>query len=708
MVDTYAGCGIAIWADSVPAPTEPKHAATGPGHNFAGQRESCSCRAFATAGLSPLHDAETMAGKPAANTFPRLLRANAEHLGDRPAYREKEFGIWQTWTWSEVAEEVRHLALGFRSLGLDRGDRFAIIGDNRPHLYWSFTAGQAIGAIPVPCYQDSVAEEIAYVCEHAGVRIAVVEDQEQVDKLIEVRDRLPELQAIVYTDPRGLERYDEVEGLVDLAAVAEAGKGLHGRDPEDYEREVARGRPTDIAAILYTSGTTGRPKGVLLTHTNLIEPARRAVKFDSLTHSDEVLAYLPMAWVGDFVFSIAQCHIAGFCVNCPESPETVLTDLREIGPTYYFAPPRIFENMLTSLMVRMENAALVKRRLFSYFLGVARRVGCDILDGNRVNPLQRLLYAVGNLLIYAPLRDVLGLGRIRVAYTAGEAIGPDVFRFFRSLGINLKQLYGQTEASVYVTIQADAEARADTVGGTFPGVEVRIQDQEVQFRGDGVFQGYYRDDDATAKSMTEDGFVRTGDAGYFDEAGHLRIVDRAKDVGALTDGTLFAPKFIENKLKFHPWIREAVAFGHQRDMACCMINIDLEAVGDWAERRGIAYSGYTDLARQKEVYELVRGAIREVNADLGQDPALRGSQIRRFLVLHKELDADDGELTRTRKVRRTVIGQNYGELVEALYTGRDSCRVAAEVTFEDGRRGTIEADVQIWDVDEAAPVAAAA
>ncbi len=649
-----------------------------------------------------------MVGTTVANTFPKLLQANAEDLGSRPAYREKEFGIWQTWTWSEVADQVRHLALGLRSLGLERGDRVAIIGDNRPPLYWSFIASQSTGAVPVPCYQDSVAEEIAYVCEHAGVRIAVVEDQEQVDKLIEVRDRLPELRTIVYTDPRGLERYHGVEGLVGLEAVIEAGRSRHARDPEEYVREVQRGRPADLAAILYTSGTTGRPKGVLLTHANLIGPARRAVEFDRLTSRDEVLAYLPMAWVGDFVFSIAQSHIAGYCVNCPESPETVLTDLREIGPTYYFAPPRIFENMLTSLMVRMENAAWIKRRMFAWCLGVAKRVGCDRLDGKRVSPLGRLQYAVGNLLVFGPLRDVLGLGRVRVAYTAGEAIGPDVFRFFRSLGVNLKQLYGQTEASVYVTIQPDSAARAETVGPVFPGVEVRIQDQEVQFRGDGVFQGYFRDDAATAATMTEDGFVRTGDAGYFVEGGHLRIVDRAKDVGALSDGTLFAPKFIENKLKFFAWIREAVAFGHERDQVCCMINIDLEAVGDWAERRGIAYSGYTDLARQEPVYELVRDTIAEVNADLARDPALRGARIRRFLILHKELDADDGELTRTRKVRRTVIGRNYAELVEALYSDRDSCRVVSEVTFEDGRRGTIEADVQIWNVAVDAPVAAAA
>ncbi len=657
--------------------------------------------------LPPLaRETMTTVGTTAADTFPKLLRVNAERRGDQPAYREKEFGIWRTWTWSEVAEEVRYLALGYRSLGVERGDRVAIIGDNRPPLYWSFTASQSVGAVPVPCYQDSVADEIAYVCGHAGVRIAVVEDQEQVDKLIEVRDRLSELRTIVYTDSRGLERYGGVEGLISREAVVLAGKALQARDPEDYNREVARGGPADSAAILYTSGTTGRPKGVRLSHANLIGPAGRAVAFDRLTGRDEVLAYLPMAWVGDFVFSVAQSHIAGFCVNCPESPETVQTDLREIGPTYYFAPPRIFENMLTSIRVRMENAAWIKRRMFAYFLEVARRAGCEILDGARVGPLRRLQYAVGNLLVYAPLRDVLGLGRIRVAYTAGEAIGPDVFRFFRSLGINLKQLYGQTEASVYVTIQPDSEARADTVGPAFPGVEVRIREQEVQFRSDGVFQGYYRDAAATAAVMTEDGFVRTGDAGYLDEDGHLRIVDRAKDVGTLTDGTLFAPKFLENKLKFFAWIREAVAFGHQRDRVCCMINIDLEAVGDWAERRGIAYSGYTDLAGRKEVYGLVRDTIGAVNADLERDPALRGSRIRRFLVLHKELDADDGELTRTRKVRRAVIARHYAELVEALYSDRDSCRVAAEVTFEDGRRGTIEADVPIWDA--AAPPAAAA
>lgn len=640
-----------------------------------------------------------MTAPPSADTFPKVLRANASRLAARPAFREKEFGIWQTWTWAEAAAGVRALALGLRGLGLARGDRYAIIGDNRPQLYWAFTAGQALGAVPVPCYQDSVADELAYVLEHAGVRVAVVEDQEQVDKILEARGRLPALERVVYEDGRGLERYPQEDGfLVALDGVVEQGRRADREDPAAFDAEVDRGTGEDTAAILYTSGTTGRPKGVLLSHAGLMGPARRAVEVEGLSLDDDVLAYLPMAWVGDYVFSVAQAHLAGFCVNCPESPATVLTDLREIGPTYFFAPPRIFENMLTGVRVRIEDALPVKRRMFAFFMDVARRAGVDILDGRPVPLRLRLLYALGRVLVYGPLLDVLGLGRIRVAYTAGEAIGADIFRFFRSLGINLKQLYGSTEASVFITLQRDGDVSADTVGPAFPGVEIRIQDGEVQFRSDGNFLGYYRNEEATREAKTGDGFVRTGDAGYFDEGGHLRIVDRARDVGTLRGGAMFAPKFIENKLKFHAPIREAVAFGDGRDSVCCMINIDLEAVGSWAERRGIPYSGYTDLARRPEVYELVRATVEQVNADLAAEPELAPSQIRRFLILHKELDADDGELTRTRKIRRRAIRENYGDLVDALYDGRDSCRVSAEVTFEDGRRGTVDAEVRICDV----------
>jgi long-chain acyl-CoA synthetase len=437
----------------------------------------------------------------------------------------------------------------------------------------------------------------------------------------------------------------------------------------------------------------------VLSHDNVRRTAENAARFEALRETDDSLAYLPMAWVGDHIFSFGQSYVVGFCVSCPESPDTVLTDLRELGPTYFFAPPRIFENILTTVMIRMEDAGALKRRMFEGFMTLARRVGEDILDGRPVRPTDRLLYALGNLLVYGPLKNTLGLTRVRTAYTAGEAIGPDIFRFYRALGINLKQLYGSTEASVFITIQPDGEVAADSVGKPAPEVELRIaEDGEVLFRSPGVFREYYKDPQATAATKTPDGWVHTGDAGLLDERGHLRIIDRARDVGRLDDGTLFAPKFIENKLKFFPNIKEAVVFGHGRDFCAAMINIDLEAVGSWAERNGVAYSSYQELAALPQVYDLIAGHVARVNADLAAEPQLAGSRIRRFLVLHKALDADDGELTRTRKVRRGFVAEKYGALVDALYGSGDRCAIATEVTFEDGRKGTVAADLEIRDV----------
>jgi long-chain acyl-CoA synthetase len=390
--------------------------------------------------------------------------------------------------------------------------------------------------------------------------------------------------------------------------------------------------------------------------------------------------------------------VAGFCVNCPESSETVLNDLREIGPTYYFAPPRVFENVLTSVMIRMEDAAGFKRRAFHHFMAVAKRCGAKIMDGRTegVSIGDRLQYALGNVLFYGPLRNVLGMSRVRVAYTGGAAIGPDLFDFYRSIGINLKQLYGQTETSAYVCKQPTGRVKLETVGTPLPGVEIRIADNgEVQVKSPGMLKEYYKRPDATAESITPDGWFMTGDAGFLDDDGNLKIIDRAKDVGKLTDGTLFAPQYVENKLKFFPHIKEAVAFGHGREMCTAFINIDLGSVGNWAERRGIAYSGYTDLAQKDAVYDVVQECVEKVNRDLAGDPKLGNSQIRRFLVLHKELDADDGELTRTRKVRRSFIAERYAQLVSALYGGADHCEIEAQVKFEDGRTGMIRADVKI-------------
>jgi long-chain acyl-CoA synthetase len=635
----------------------------------------------------------------AFDTLPKLLIRNATKFAARPAMRHKDLGIWQTWTWAQMLEEVRAFSIGLSELGLNRGDKFTIVGSNRPRLYWAMCAGQALGAVPVPVYADAVAEEMAYVLAHAEVTLAVVEDQEQVDKVISVSERLPRLGQVVYDEPRGLKDYDHSR-LISLNDVQAIGRKKLAADPgalARWEAEVAAGKGTDLSIILYTSGTTGRSKGVMLTYDNTIVSARNANAFDRLDEREEVIAYLPLAWVGDYIFSYVQAYDAGYCVNCPETPDTVVQDRREIGTTYAFAPPRVYENVLTLTTVRMADAGKLKRRMFDFFIAFAGRWGEKILDGEKVPLGARLLYWIGKLLVYGPLMNQFGLSRIRVAYTAGEAIGPEIFRFWRAVGLNLKQLYGQTEASVYVTAQPDGEIFADTVGKASPDVEIKISDNgEVMFRSPGVFTGYYKDPEKTAEVRTADGWVHTGDAGFIDpKSGQLKIVDRAKDVGRLKDGTVLAPKYIENKLKFYPNIREAVAIGAGRDFACVMINIDSTAVGSWAERNDVTYGSYQELAADPRVYEIIAAHVDEVNRSLAEEEIMAGAQIRRFLILHKELDPDDGELTRTQKLRRGHIVDRYAPLVEAFYNGSSEAHIATEVTFEDGRKGTIAARLLI-------------
>ncbi len=645
-------------------------------------------------------------------TFPRLMLEHAQRRPRATALREKAYGIWQSMDWAQLAALVRRLACGLHAAGLRRGDHLVVVGDNRPRLYASMLAAQSLGAVPVPLYQDAVAAEYAFPIQNAEVAFAVVEDQEQVDKLLELREACPLLRHIWFDDPRGLRHYAE-PGLDSLDNLAAQGEAADRAEPGLFQAEVGQGRPSDVAALFFTSGTTGQPKGVVHTHASLVDRASAGARFDRLTEKEEVLAYLPPAWIGQNVFSFAQWLVCGYVVNCPESNSTVGICLNEIGPTYYFAPPRVFEGLLTSVTIRMEDAAWAKRRLFDHFMAVARRVGTALMDGKRVPWPARLHYALGDLLVYGPLRNTLGFSRVRVAYTAGEAIGPDLFSFYRSIGVNLKQLYGSTETAVFVCLQPDHQARADTVGVPIEGVQVKLSDAgEVMVKSAGLLQGYYKNPQATGEVLDADGWYRTGDAGFIDASGHLKIIDRAKDVGKLRggpfDGALFAPKYVENKLKFFPFIKEAVAFGDHRDKVCAFINIDMEAVGNWAERRNLPYAGYTDLAQKPEVYALVRECVEKVNADLAVDTLLAGSQVSRFLVLHKELDADDGELTRTRKVRRGFIAERYQVLVDALYGGLARQRVETTVKFEDGRSSVVAADLRIDDCKTFSPVAEAA
>ncbi|MDM0067576.1 AMP-binding protein [Variovorax sp. J31P207] len=641
-------------------------------------------------------------------TFPRLLLGHAQHQPDAPAVREKDLGIWQSWSWADVAREVRDFACGLASLGFKAGDNLAIVGANRPHLYMAVIAAQCLRGVPVPLYQDAVAGEMVFMLEDAAVEFVVAEDQEQVDKLLECREMRPAIRHIVYDDPRGLRHYDQ-PGLLGYDKLCELGRAWDAAHPGFFDQSVAAGEASDVAVILYTSGTTGRPKGVCQTHASFIAAGRGGVETDRLGPGDNIMSYLPMAWVGDHLFSVAQWLVGGFTLNCPESAETVMNDMREIGPSYYFGPPRTFEGLLTAVSIRMEDAAAPKRWLYAKFMALARRVGADILNGAPVGARDRLLYALGDLAVYGPLRNVLGMSRIRVAYTAGAAIGPDLFRFYRSIGVNLKQFYGQTETCAYVCLQQDGKVKLQTVGSAAPGIELKIADDgEVLVRGVSVLQGYYKRPDATAEVLDADGYFHTGDAGVLDAEGHLRIIDRAKDVGRMQGGAMFAPNYIENKLKFFPQIKEAVCFGDGRDEVCAFVNIDFEAVGNWAERRGLAYGGYVDLAAKPEVLGLVADCIAQVNADLATEEGMGDTQIARFLVLHKELDPDDDELTRTRKVRRGFIAGKYAVLIEALYGGKTEQFIETQVKFEDGRTGAVSATLKIVDAKRFPALKAAA
>jgi long-chain acyl-CoA synthetase len=628
-------------------------------------------------------------------TLPRLLIRNAQTMGERPALREKDRGIWQTYSWAQYYQEVRDFTLGLAAHGFRRGDKLSVIGDNRPRLYWAQLAAQSLGGVAVPVYQDSIAAELVHVLSHAEISVVVAEDQEQVDKILSLQDRLPDLKLVIYDDPRGMRHY-ATPLLKSVEEIQSSGRDFGASHPGYVEGEIDQGSPDDLALLNYTSGTTGNPKGVMLTHANLLSAADAMVTAEHFNANDEILCYLPMAWIGDSLLSLVLALLVGFVANCPESPETVQRDLRELGPTVVIAPPRIWENLLTSLRVRATDASPLKRKLFAYYQRQAEQT--EQLRSQDKNPslTMRLGSALGELLVYAPIRDQLGFRRARLVYTGGAPLGADTFRFFRSFGVNLKQVWGSTELSGLATLQPDGEASPDTVGPVLAGTEVRISEEgEVLIRSPSVFQGYYKQLEATKDALTPDGWYRTGDSGYIDPRGHLVIVDRARDVGKLEDGTTFAPQFVENKLKFSPFIGEAIVFGHQRPFVAAIVAIDLGTVGSWAERRGLAYTSFQDLSAKPEVRELIRHEIRQSNASLSA-----GSRVGRFILLNKEFDADDNEITRTRKIRRRFVAEKYAAVVEAFYDGAHQVGLATEITYEDGRKATLNSTIAIDDIEE--------
>jgi len=624
------------------------------------------------------------------DTFPKLLVRNAETFGDRKvAMREKEFGIWQEYSWKEYHDHVKYFSLGLVSLGLQAGDKVAIIGDNRPEWVWGEVASQAAGAVPLGLYQDSTLKEVSYIIDHSDASFVLAEDQEQVDKILDMKEQLPKVRYIIYSDPRGMRGYKQ-PFLLDFKEVENFGRELEQRDPGLFAKNVAASKYEDLAFICYTSGTTGFPKGAMLSFRNFLSMAANLMEVDNKFEKDEFVSFLPLAWIGEQMMCLSSALLTGFTVNFPEKPETVQENIREIGPTIMFSPPRIWENMTSTVQVKVMDASALKRRMYNWALPVGYAYSDAVFRKEAIPPLLRLKQKLSYALVFRALKDRLGLLRIRSASTGGAALGPDVFKFFNAMGVNLKQIYGQTEISGISCIHREGDINFDSVGKPIPETEIRLSDSgEILSRSPSVFLGYYKNPEETEKTLS-DGWLHSGDAGYFTKDGHLVVIDRVKDVMHLNDATRFSPQFIENKLKFSPYIKECVCLGNQRDFIASMLCIDYPNVGKWAESRRLSYTTYTDLAAKPEVLELLAKEVEKVNATLPET-----TRVKKFVPLYKELDADDDELTRTRKVRRAFVGERYKHVIEAMYAGEPAIPIDATIKYQDGKTSRIKTTLTI-------------
>lgn len=630
------------------------------------------------------------------DTLPKRLQAMAERYGhQRVALREKEYGIWQETTWQGYLDEVQDLCLGLVAMGFERGDKVAIVGDNRPEWVIAEVAAQSAGGTSVGIYQDSLAKEMAYIIDHADAKFVVVEDQEQVDKILEIREQIPKVQRLIYYDPKGLRLYRD-EWLIYLPEVQEMGRGYAKAHPGAYAEMVAAGTGEDTAIFCYTSGTTGVPKGAMLSHRNLLAMGDTIQTVDTLTPDDDFLSFLPLAWIGEQMTALAMHLSIGFTLNFPEEPDTVQENLREIGPHVMFSPPRIWEDIITRVQVKIADSSWLKRTLWDRLMPVAYRVADAKFAHKPVSARDRFLHWLGEFLVFSAVKDHLGLTRLKRAYTGGAALGPDVFRFYHAMGVNLKQIYGQTEIVGIAILHRDDAIRFHTVGTPLPGGEMKVEpDGEILLQSPAVFQGYYKMEEESARTL-EGGWLHTGDAGYIDEeSGQMVVIDRLKDVMRLASGEIFSPNFIENKLKFSPFIKEAVAVGHARTHVVAMINIDMRSVGNWAENRSIAYTTYQDLSQKEQVLDLIEGEIERVNADLPE-----AARIRTFVILHKELDADDEELTRTRKLRRSFVYEKYDPVISGLYSGVDHIPIQSRVRYRDGKEAISEMVLRVRQMEE--------